>query len=183
MGFHILICYHKESCLLDFVFQLYTACLPLYCHRCKNLHRYVVLNSNNFTTQLEGNEPVTTTWSGPWDRIRIIPGRGERKGKGLQDWGRMFKNREGTGRRKLCCEQGWWGTAIGQGRRHSPYICSAPMREKPVRPRGGYVTVLRANMFLGKQKRTSKKRVRDQLWKKKERNYHCQVSDDKKKID
>ena len=58
----------------------------------------------------------------------------------------MFKNREGTGRRKLCCEQGWWGTGTGQGRRHSPYICSAPMREKAVRPRGGYVTALRANM-------------------------------------
>lgn len=98
----------------------------------------------------------------------------------------MFKNREGTGRRKLCCEQGWWGTGTGQGRRHSPYICSAPMREKAVRPRGGYVTALRANMFLGKQERTSKERVRDQIWekkKKKERNHHSPVSDDKKKID
>lgn len=79
----------------------------------------------------------------------------------------MFKNREGTGRRELCCEQGGWGTGIGQGGRHSPYISSAPIREKPVRLRGGYVTALRANMFLGKEERTSKESERINSEKKK----------------
>lgn len=59
----------------------------------------------------------------------------------------MFKKEKGQGEESSAGRRGW-GTGIGQGGRHSPYLFSAPIGKKPVRLRGGYVTT---NMFLGKE--------------------------------